>query len=196
MRRHGWGGHLPADDAEAEARILAAARALFDEHPTTAPSISEVAERLSITRQTVYRYFDSAQALLAGTVRAAMDDVLDDVARRLAGHTRPDEAVAELVAVTYELIRDRPDLSLLLQSGGTTPGDFTGPIATTLGRALLDRLDVDWVDLGYDDARLDELVELLLRLLMSFVFTPGDPPWRGDDLRAWVQRWIGPALRP
>ena len=195
MRRHGWGGELPANDAEAASRILAAARDLLDERPTVVPGIADVAERLSITRQTVYRYFPSSHALLVGAVDLGIDQFLDDLAAHVSGVVEPDEAVARLVAFTFDEIRRRPDLSLLLASGGTTPGDFTGPTALALGRSMLDRLDLDWASHGLDDDRLGELVELLLRLLMSFVFTPGDPAWRSDDVEGFVRRWIGPALR-
>jgi len=66
MRTHGWGGLTPTDDDEAATRILQAALALVRE-TGSAPGIAQVAESVRVTRQTVYRYFPSADALLAAT---------------------------------------------------------------------------------------------------------------------------------
>jgi hypothetical protein len=41
---------------------------------------------------------------------------------------------------------------------------------------------------------IDELVEFLLRIIQSVVIAPHDPPRSGAELRAYLHRWIGPAL--
>ena len=194
MRRHGWGGDLPTDDDEARSRILAAARRLIEERPDTAPSISEVAEQLSVTRQTVYRYFPGVQALLIAAVEDGVAAFLDDVAEHLAAAHDPAEAVVECIAFAHEEIQRRPDLSLVLHSGLTSPTEFTSDAAMAFGRSLVDRMAVDWSTVGIEPDELDGLVELMLRTLMSFVFTPGDPPRRPDELRAFLRRWVGPAV--
>ena len=192
MRRHGWGGRLPSTDDEAVERIVATARELIVEQPDVPPSISEVAERLSITRQTVYRYVPSARALLAGAVQLGVDDFLDAVSSHLRGITDPAGAIAELIAFAHEELRRRPDLALLLSTGGTSPTDFTSEVAMSLNRAMLDQLDVDWS--AYESIDLDELTEVVLRWLLSFVFSPGERPRTTQEIRAFVRRWLGPAL--
>jgi AcrR family transcriptional regulator len=211
MRRHGWGGDIPCDDGEACSRILEAARALLADRPHTAPSISEVAERLCVTRQTVYRYFPSAQALLEASVADGIDDFLDAIAVRLAGTTDAAEAVVEGIAFTYEQIRRRSDLALLLTCGKSRQPqqlhEITSPASLKLGREILGRLPVDWEAAGYatdggsagnngNNGTLDELVELMLRTLLSFVVDPGDPPRTPTQLRSYLRRWVGPAVRP
>ena len=34
-----------------------------------------------------------------------------------------------------------------------------------------------------------------MRLFVSFLQYPADPPGSADDIRALVRRWLGPALR-
>lgn len=194
MRRHGWGGDIPADDDEARSRILDAARELIRLDPTTAPSISQVAERLSVTRQTVYRSFSSTHALLVASVSEGIDAFLDDIAHHLDGVTAAPDAVVEGIAYTYEQIHERPDLALLVLSGRGPSQEITAPTALALGRSILDRLAVDWPDAGYGDAELDELVELMLRTLQSFIVDPGSPPRTPAQLRAYLHRWVGPAV--
>lgn len=194
MRRHGWGGKLPVDDDDARSRILAEARALLAVRPDAVPSISEVADRLSVTRQTVYRYFPSVQALLVGAVTTDVDEFLGRLAVHVGDTTDASEAMARLSGFVYGELRRLPALSLLLATGGTSTRDFTSPDAVALGRAMLRRLNVDWAAYGFDDASLDELVELQLRLLASFVFSPGEPPRTADDVTRIVRTWFGPAL--
>ena len=81
MRTHGWSGSAPATDDEAVARILAAAGEAIDERGADV-SIADVARTLGVTRQTVYRYFPSTDALLVASAVHAAADFLD----RLADH--------------------------------------------------------------------------------------------------------------
>ena len=64
-----------------------------------------------------------------------------------------------------------------------------------LGRELLSGFGLDWVALGLDEHAQRELVEHLLRTLQSLVLDPGNPPRSGDEVRAYLQRWLAPALR-
>jgi len=185
---------MPSDDDQARQRILDAARGLLDERPERAPSISEVAERLSVTRQTVYRYFSSTQALLVASVSDGIDEFLDGIATHLAEVSDPADAVVEGIAYTYEQIHQRSDLALLMTSSGGPAHEVTAPLSLTLGRSILDRLPVDWVGAGYTDDELDELVEQMLRTLQSFIVDPGSPPRSPGELRRYLHRWIGPSV--
>jgi hypothetical protein len=61
-------------------------------------------------------------------------------------------------------------------------------------RTILQHTHIDWASLGYDDATIDELVEFLLRMIQSMVVAPSEPPRSSTELRAFLRRWIGPAL--
>jgi hypothetical protein len=61
-------------------------------------------------------------------------------------------------------------------------------------RAILHHARIDWNQLGFDEHTIDELVEFLLRVIQSMVIAPPDPPRTGAELRAYLHRWIGPAL--
>lgn len=195
MRRHGWGGDMPVDDDQARERIVAVARVLIDEHPDRVPSISEVADRLSVTRQTVYRYFPSTQALLVASVSSGIDAFLADITAHLAGTCGAADAVVEGIAFTYEQIHDRPALALLVRSGSGPAHEVTSPTSLLLGRSILDRLPVDWDEAGLSGDDLDELVERMLRTLQSLIIDPGSPPRTPPELRRFLHRWIGPSVQ-
>lgn len=195
MRRHGWSGNIPADDDEATSRIIAAARAAIDQHGSV--SISEVAEVLTITRQTVYRYFPTVENLMTATALSAVDDFLDRLAIHMEPITDPTDAVVEGIAHTLEQLPDEKYLGLVMQPGKASAftAGITSEVAIGFGRSILERFNVDWDAAGFTGARLDELVELMLRVLQSFMIDPGGPTRHGAELRGFLQRWIAPAVR-
>ncbi|MCV7356297.1 TetR/AcrR family transcriptional regulator [Mycolicibacterium fluoranthenivorans] len=197
MRTHGWSGAAPASDEEAVARILAAAGKAIDERGADF-SIADVARTLGVTRQTVYRYFPSTDALLmqAGVVAAA--DFLERLASHIQGMTDPMDAAVEAIATALEWLPKDKHIGLLL-APGRSPAlteSMTSDIALQFAQSVVRRFDVDWAAAGFDDADLDELAEYLLRIIQSFVVDPGRPPRTGAELRAYLRRWVAPALRP
>ena len=195
MRTHGWSGAKPASDEEAVARILEAAGKAIEVHGADF-SISDVARTVGVTRQTVYRYFASTEALLVAAAVHAVDGFLDRLTEHMAGvHTAP-EAVTEAVATALEWLPREKYIGLIMVPGGSRHVEsVTSDIALRFARTMVDRLDVDWDAAGYDDALLDDMAEHLLRIIQSFVIDPGRPPREGDELRAYLQRWVGNALR-
>lgn len=198
-RRHGWGGDPPADDDEARARIVAAAMRSVDRQGAMAASLSDVATELGVTRQTVYRYFPSTDDLFSVLAQVSADDFIDRIAARMGAFDDVAEAMVEGLAFTIESVPHERYVGLLLRAGSAeafTRG-IVSEVATRFGRSLLDRTDIDWRDLGYDDADLDGLVEIMLRLIQSLALTPASPSGadRGpDELRAFLRRWFAPAV--
>jgi AcrR family transcriptional regulator len=187
-----------ADDARVQ--ILAAARSRLAEAGST--NISEVAEDLGVTRQTVYRYFPTSEHL----VDAAALDAVAEMTERLGEHVRrhlartggdAGDAAVEVVAFVYEHLRGDPALDRMVAPGrlSSTVAGLTAPESIALGRELLSGFGLDWVALGLDEHAQRELVEHLLRTLQSLVLDPGNPPRSGDEVRAYLQRWLAPALR-
>ncbi len=127
MRTHGWSGSAPATDEEAIARILDAAGKAIDAHGADF-SIADVARTLGVTRQTVYRYFPSTDALLVAAAVHAASGFLDRLTAHLQGITDPVDAVAEAVATALEWLPEDKHLGLLICSGATEPPYRVGDI--------------------------------------------------------------------
>jgi AcrR family transcriptional regulator len=197
VRTHGWSGSTPATDDEAIARILDAAGNAIDTQGADF-SISDVARTLGVTRQTVYRYFPSTEALLLASAQRAATGFLDRLADHLQGISDPVEAVAEGIATALEWLPKDKHIGLLLMPGRASAFSqtVTSDIALGFANSILRRFDVDWVGLGFTDAELDELAEHLLRIIQSFVIDPGRPPRQGDELRDYLRRWVGAAIQP
>jgi AcrR family transcriptional regulator len=197
VRTHGWSGSAPATDEEAIDRILAAASKAIDERGADF-SIADVARTVGVTRQTVYRYFPSTDALLVAAAVHAASGFLDRLTAHLQGITNPADAVAEAVATALEWLPEDKHLGLLVGPGRPNPHteSVTSDVALDFAHSMVRRLDVDWFGLGFTDAELDELAEHLLRIIQSFVIDPGRPPRCGEELRDYLRRWVGAAMRP
>jgi len=189
-----------ANADEARTRILAATRSRLAQTGST--NISEVAEDLGVTRQTVYRYFPTTDEL----VDAAALDAVAELTGQLGEHVRrhlartggdAGDAAVEVVAFVYEHLRDDPALNRMVAPGRltSTVAGLTAPESIALGRELLAGFGLDWAALGLDDDAQRELVEHLLRTLQTLVLDPGSPPRSGDQVRAYLQRWLAPAVR-
>lgn len=195
VRTHGWKGDPPHDDAEARDRIINAAMRCIDRYGSKT-RLADVAKDLGVTRQTVYSYFAGSEELLVATAQHAVGGFLD----RLAAHVAPvgddAEVLAEGMFYTFDRLPHEPYLGILLASGhtGTFTQGITSATAMEFGRAVLTRFDIDWAARGYTDTDLDELVEIMLRLLQSFVIDPGRPPRSPQDFRAFLRRWFARIL--
>ncbi len=194
MRRHGWGGDIPADDDEAARRIIDAARGCIDERGSV--TISDVATALGITRQTVYRYFATQDSLLRATALASVGGFLDRLATDLHAIDDPAVAVVEGIAYTLEQLPHDRYLGLVMHPGRASAFavGVTADVAIAFGRSILQRSDVDWAASGFTDARFDELVEFMLRVLQSFILDPEGTSRRGAELRGFLHRWVAPAV--
>ncbi|MEN4400585.1 TetR/AcrR family transcriptional regulator [Mycolicibacterium senegalense] len=194
MRRHGWAGDIPADDDEAVRRIISTARQAIDARGTV--SVSEVAQSLGVTRQTVYRYFPTVESLMVATAVSSVDGFLDRLAAELGAITDPSDAVVEGIAYTAEQIPHDRYLSLVLQPGKASAftAGVTSDLAIEFGKSILRRFDIHWAAVGFDDEVFDQLVEFMLRTLQSFIVDPGGPSRHDTGLRAYLRDWVAPAV--
>ena len=195
MGRKGWAGSPPADDAEAGKRIIDAALQLVDQRGAAQTTVSDIADALGITRRTVYRYFAGTEELFAAVAEVALGSFVAQIDRLVADLDVAGQLV-EVVAHIIERLPHEPQLVLLLandRSNVFSRGMLT-PDVIVRCRAILRHAQIDWAQLGFDDDTIDELIELLLRIIQSMVIAPPDPPRSGAELRAYLHRWVGPAL--
>lgn len=195
MRSRGWAGSTPSSDEEAISRILTAVDEEIAEHGA-AIRLADVARRLGVTRQTVYRYFPNADALLIASAMRAVNGFIDQVADHVSGLDDPITAVVESVSFGVERLSGDPQLERLLSRSGAgeVVVSLTSDTAIAFCLSVFHRLDVDWQLHGFDTAALRELAEMTLRTVQSMLTDPGQEPRRGVELRRFVARWLGPAV--
>jgi len=195
MGRKGWAGAPPADDAEARKRIIDAALRIVERHGAAQTTVTEVAGALGITRRTIYNYFASTEELFTAVAEVALQGFIAEI----KGIVVDMDVTTQLVEVTAHIIErlpHEPQLALLLANDRTHAfsRSMLTPAEIARCRAMLQQAHIDWAALGYDDNTIDELAEFLLRIVQSMVVAPPEPPRSSEQLRAYLRRWIGPAL--
>jgi AcrR family transcriptional regulator len=194
-RRRGWEGDPPGDDEEASRRIVEAAVKLIYQTGANV-SVADVASELGVIRQTVYRYFPTAEALMQAAAIASVDGFLDRLTEVVRGIANPADAMVDGVLYTLEEVARTPHLGLLLSEpyGTGHTGDVASETAQAFGLRMLERFDVDWERHGYDEAAKRDLVEFTLRMMLSFFVAPNEPTRSRDELRRFLRRWLGESI--
>lgn len=194
-RRRGWDGRPPTDDEEASARIVATAVALIDDSGTGV-NLGEVAGALGVTRQTVYRYFPTAESLTRAAAIASVDGFLDRLTEAVQGIGDPAEAMTEGVLFTLDEVARTPHLGIMLSAphAAANTAEMTSQQAQAFGMRMIERFDVDWGRYGYDERSKRELVEFTLRIMLSFFVAPNEPDRSREELRQFIRRWLGTAI--
>jgi AcrR family transcriptional regulator len=194
-RRRGWEGRPPGSDGEASQRIVAAAVKLIAETGSDV-SLADVAAELGVMRQTVYRYFPTADALMHAAAIASVDDFLDRLTEAVRGIADPAEAMTEGVLYTLDEVARTPHVGILLSEphANAHTGNVASDEAQAFGLRMLSRFDVDWQQYGYDDAAKRGLVEFTLRTMLSFFVAPNEPTRSRNELRRFLKRWLGGAI--
>ena len=196
MGNHGWGGNPPATDDEALQRIVDATASVIDRRGVAKTSLSDVATELGVTRQTVYRHVGSLPAAVSLVAWQGAEAFVDRMIAHLQGVGDPAEAVVEGFLFCLRTVPSDPRLSLLLQLGDADAFVRTAstPDVLAYGAEKLRLFPVDWSDGGVTDADLPGLAEMILRLLISMLQNPFDPPRPEAEVRAFLERWLAPAL--
>lgn len=197
MGNHGWGGNPPATDDEALQRVVDATAAVIDRRGVAKTSLSDVATELGVTRQTVYRHVGSLPAAVSLVAWQGAEAFVDRMIEHLQGSAGPAEAVVEGFLFCLRTVPSDPRLSLLLQLGDADAFVRTAstPDVLAYGAEKLRLFPVDWSAGGVADDDLPGLAEMILRLLISMLQNPFDPPRPEAEVRAFLERWLAPALR-
>jgi AcrR family transcriptional regulator len=196
MRAPAWGGLPPASDTEARSRLLEAARRCFERFGLEKTTVADIATEAGVTRRTVYRYFDNSDELL----RAAFALTAGGIVERMLAHARrrrdPGERIIDAMLFLLREIPADSRLGPLFNQGrnGNRAGRTMSSVVTLeVSHSALRAVNKDWSPLT--SREVDELAELILRLLQSFLTEPGPRPRTESELRAFLKRWLLPAIR-
>jgi len=175
-------------------RIIEAALRWADRGGQRTFTLSEVAAELGAIRQTVYRHFATAEDLFDVAGAHAIESYIDELTEHTAALTTPGEWVVEMLASAIERLPSRPFLAQLLADRKTDQfiREMTSHKGAAISREMFNRSSIDWTAAGYDNRDVDELIELMLRILQSMMLDPNDPPRKGPELRRKLSGWIGP----
>ncbi len=189
QRRKPWNGHSPNTEAEARRTLLRVAQECIERFGLSKVNLSDVASAAGVTRQTVYRYFENSDELFNAAAVLASGGLLERVRQRVHRREGLAERIVETLVVAIHEIPKDVHLSALVRSGD--PLEVSS--ALRLGFAQDEMVELAEGGSNLDPSDRDELAEILLRLLRSFLDDPG-PERNEDELRTFLSRWLVPVI--
>lgn len=171
-------------------RILDAAERLFTERGPDSVGMNEIARAAGCSRATLYRYFDSREALRTAYVHRETHRLGPQILQLIDRIDDPREKLIAGIAATLRMVRENPSLaawfgSARLPIGGELAGQsevITGLVAGFLG------------SLGADDpATIERRARWAVRVIISMLMFPGRDE---DDERAMLEEFVVPAVTP
>ncbi|HVL65169.1 MAG TPA: QsdR family transcriptional regulator [Actinomycetota bacterium] len=163
-------------------------------------TMEEVARRAGVSRVTLYRRFQSKDALIQAVVLREVQRFFALLEETVEPHATVDDRVTEGFAFTLDYLRSHSLLNRLLR----TEPDAVLPIATIGGGPLLATARHNLAALFTKDVTegrlppldVDLLAELLARLVLSFLLTPQSaaPLESAEDARAFARHVLVPIV--
>ena len=185
-----WGGLPPPTTEAARERLIDAAEACFARLGVARTTIDDVARAAQVSRATVYRHVRDRDDL----VLAALGREARRFAERMGLHREQPlaDAIVEGIVFAVREVPNEPALAVLMRPDAATALPGAWPLLyehslRALG-PLVDRARAEG-DIR-DDLRTEEVVEWVLRTVLSLLAMPGPVERDEDDLRGFVRRFL------
>jgi AcrR family transcriptional regulator len=173
-------------------RLVAQAAELTRAGGWQAITMAKLADRVGVSRQTVYNEIGSKRQLAEAMIMHELEVFLRAV--DAAFDENPDDLVEALrVAATrvLEMARTNPLLHAVLSASHGAESTLL-PLLTTQAEPLIEaahglvRRHLEHYDHGLEEELIDPLVDMVIRVLLSHVTTPSGSPGETADKIAWI----------
>ncbi|HTQ15876.1 helix-turn-helix domain-containing protein [Mycobacterium sp.] len=171
-------------------RILDAAEQLFTEQDPTSVGMNEIARAAGCSRATLYRYFESREALRTAYVHRETHRLGRRIMQQIDSIEDPHERLIASVTATLRMVRESPALaawfgSTRLPIGGELAGQ--SEVITALAAGFLNSLGPD------DPAVVERRARWAVRVIISLLMFPGQDE---ADERAMIDEFVVPIMTP
>lgn len=173
-------------------RLIAAAAQFTAEHGWTSLTMAKLANRVGVSRQTVYNELGGKDQLAEAMVMHELEAFLALVDAAFADHPeRVVDAIRAAARGVLDLAQVNPLLHAVVSTSQGVASELL-PLLTINAEGLLGasrdmiRAHVDGYDLGLPPERLDALIDMVIRLVLSHVMTPSGSPDEVADTIAWL----------
>jgi AcrR family transcriptional regulator len=173
-------------------RIVDAAVAMTTESGWSAVTMAAIAERVGVSRQTVYNEVGTKQGLAEAMILHELERFLGVVTVAFDEH--PTDLVASIRAASAGVLELALDNKLLHAVVSATHGADTEllPLLTTHAESLLAAAKIVVAerltpyDVGLDARHLDAAIDMVVRVVLSHVMQPSASPADTADDIAWI----------
>jgi AcrR family transcriptional regulator len=185
-----------AATSEADA-VLDAAAACYVRLGVARTTATDVAKAAGISRATLYRRYGSHEAIFLAVLTRESEAMARDAADHLASVDDPAQRIVEGMLFSIAEVRRRPVHAALFTSDDAAWAANRAVRTTALRRIAEDaiRPAIDGAAGSRLSARdTDDLVDWILRLLVSFAAVPGPSGAGPDDVRRQLATLLVPAV--
>jgi AcrR family transcriptional regulator len=177
-------------------RLLVAAARFTADNGWGALTMGKLADLVGVSRQTVYNELGGKPQLAEAMVMRELDLFLGRVDSAFVDH--PDDLVAAIEAAAYrvlDLARTDPLLHAILSSSQGADSELL-PLLTTNSEGLLEaagqmiRSHVSHYDIQLEAQRLEVLIDMVVRLVLSHVMQPTGKPAETAATVAWIAQRV------
>lgn len=178
---------------QAMTRILDAAAQLFTDHDPAAIGMREIARAAGCSRATLYRYFDSREALYTAYMHRWALTVSEQLTARLAGVDDPHQRLITAIAEAMALVRANPSLAAWFEHTGAPIGAAMADqsaVVTTIAAAFLATLEPEG---AAPPEVFERRARWLVRILTSLLTFPGRD---AAEERALLEEFVIPVVAP
>ena len=177
-------------------RLLTAAARFTAEHGWGALTMAKLADLVGVSRQTVYNEIGGKPQLAEAMVLRELELFLDLVDS--AFQDNPDDLVKGIEAAAFrvlDLARSDPLLHAILSSSQGADSELL-PLLTTNSEPLLGaagqmiREHVSSYALPLEERRVEALIDMVVRLVLSHVMQPTAQPAETAETIAWIAEQV------
>ncbi len=176
-------------------RLVDAAEEVVRERGVAALRLDSVAEAVDLHRSSIYRYFDSKEALITAVVVQASLRVGHRVIERLGDDADPEAFLVDGLVIALGEMGDNPVFtSLLAPAASASVARIAGTALTEGIRPLIEPMFVAAARRGVlrTDVTPEDAIQWLQIVATGLLRLPGTPD--PEQLRALLQRMLVPAL--
>ncbi len=185
-----------AQPVSMQARIVSAASALTAEAGWSAITMAKLADRVGVSRQTVYNEIGTKNALAEAMILAELERFLTVVNTAFDAH--PGDLAGAIEAAALAVLEMAEDNQLLHAVVSATHGADTEllPLLTTHSAVLLGaakvvvRERVGAYDVDLDERHLDAAIDMVVRVVLSHVMQPSSVAADTAADIAWIARRV------
>ncbi len=171
-------------------RILDAAEELYTQRDQASIGMNEIARAAGCSRATLYRYFESREALRTAYVHREARRLGRAIRERIDGIDDPRERLIASVTAALQMVRESPALSSWFAVtrppiGGEVAGQ--SDVITALAAAFVNSLGPE------DRAVVERRARWVVRVVTSLLMYPGQDE---ADERAMIEEFVVPIVTP
>ncbi len=195
-----WGqDDAPEDGSEARARLLDAAETCFAQFGPAKTTIEDIARAASVSRATVYRYFDGGRdELVLGVILRDAERYLTKVKNRIDKQPTLADAIVDFVEHSVRTAQRDPSLSRLLS---VEDARIAGGVLAGQSVALFEKITeffrpmfLRWADEVRPGVELEDASEWILRAVLSLVSVSGPRRRSAEVTQSYLRAFLLPGI--